>query len=76
MMMTPTALDPAKSLTRSIRQARLAEVALAIGGFGIGTGEFAIMGLLPDVAGNIGVSIPVAGHLVSAYALGVVVGAP
>jgi MFS transporter, DHA1 family, inner membrane transport protein len=76
MMMTPNSLDPAKSATGSMRQARLAEVALAIGGFGIGTGEFAIMGLLPDVAGNIGVSIPVAGHLVSAYALGVVVGAP
>jgi DHA1 family inner membrane transport protein len=54
----------------------LAEIALAVGGFGIGTGEFGIMGLLPDVAGDIGVSIPVAGHVISAYALGVVVGAP
>jgi DHA1 family inner membrane transport protein len=34
------------------------------------------MGLLPDVASDIGVSIPVAGHVISAYALGVVVGAP
>jgi MFS transporter, DHA1 family, inner membrane transport protein len=74
--MTPVALDPAKSSPRSIRQARLAEVALAVGGFGIGTGEFAIMGLLPDVANDTGVSIPVAGHVISAYALGVVVGAP
>ncbi len=51
-------------------------LALAVGGFGIGTGEFAIMGLLPEVAGDLGVSIPAAGHVISAYALGVVVGAP
>ncbi len=49
---------------------------LALGGLGIGTTEFVIMGLLPDVANDLGVSIPVAGHLISAYALGVVVGAP
>jgi DHA1 family inner membrane transport protein len=55
---------------------RWAELALAIGGFGIGTGEFVMMGLLPDVAGNFSVSIPAAGHIISAYALGVVVGAP
>jgi len=59
-----------------MRHVQLAEFALAVGGFGIGTGEFGIMGLLPDVAGDIGVSIPVAGHVISAYALGVVVGAP
>src|SRR5712671_6305768 len=53
-----------------------AELALAVGGFGIGTGEFAIMGLLPNVAGDLGVSVPRAGHLISAYALGVVIGAP
>lgn len=50
--------------------------ALAVGSFGIGTGEFAIMGLLPDVAGSLHVSEPEAGHLISAYALGVVIGAP
>jgi len=55
---------------------RWAELALAIGGFGIGTGEFVMMGLLPDVAGDFSVSIPAAGHVISAYALGVVVGAP
>ena len=55
---------------------RWAELALAIGGFGIGTGEFVMMGLLPDVAGDFSVSIPTAGHVISAYALGVVVGAP
>ncbi len=50
--------------------------ALAVGGFGIGTGEFVIMGLLPDVAATFDVSIPMAGYVISAYALGVVVGAP
>lgn len=49
---------------------------LALGGLAIGTTEFVIMGLLPDIASSINVSIPVAGHLISAYALGVVVGAP
>jgi MFS transporter, DHA1 family, inner membrane transport protein len=54
----------------------LAVIALAIGGFAIGTTEFVTMGVLPQVADGIGVSIPVAGHVISAYALGVVVGAP
>ena len=49
---------------------------LAMGGFGIGTGEFAIMGLMPGVAADRGVTEPQVGHLISAYALGVVVGAP
>ncbi|MBF0663183.1 MFS transporter [Rhodococcus sp. (in: high G+C Gram-positive bacteria)] len=50
--------------------------ALALGGFGIGTTEFMAMGLLPDIAAGLGVSEPTAGHVVSAYAAGVVVGAP
>ncbi|MFF4905164.1 MFS transporter [Streptomyces sp. NPDC001260] len=54
----------------------LALLALAIGAFGIGTTEFVIMGVLPEVAGDFGVSIPTAGLLVSGYALGVVLGAP
>ncbi|MEV8548259.1 MFS transporter [Streptomyces glaucescens] len=54
----------------------LALLALAVGAFGIGTTEFVMMGLLPDVAADLGISIPSAGHLVSAYALGVVIGAP
>ena len=54
----------------------LVEFALAMGGFGIGAGEFAAMGLLPDIARGVGVEIATAGHVVSAYALGVVVGAP
>ncbi|MEV8431309.1 MFS transporter [Streptomyces chartreusis] len=54
----------------------LALLALAVVAFGIGTTEFATMGLLPQIADGIGVSVPHAGNLVSAYALGVVVGAP
>ncbi|MFC4031271.1 MFS transporter [Streptomyces polygonati] len=54
----------------------LAILALAISAFGIGTTEFVMMGLLPNVADDLGTSVPTAGYLVSAYALGVVVGAP
>ncbi|MFK0291052.1 MFS transporter [Streptomyces sp. NPDC090442] len=54
----------------------LALLALAISAFGIGTTEFVMMGLLPDVAHDLGTSVPTAGYLVSAYALGVVIGAP
>lgn len=51
-------------------------LALAVASFGIGTTEFVIMGLLPEVAGSFGVTIPQAGYLVSGYAMGVVIGAP
>lgn len=51
-------------------------LSLAIGGFGIGLTEFVIMGILPDVATAFSISIPKAGHFISAYALGVVIGAP
>ena len=51
-------------------------LALAISAFAIGTTEFVIMGLLPEVARDLAVSIPSAGLLVSGYALGVAVGAP
>ncbi|MEK6477439.1 MFS transporter [Catalinimonas sp. 4WD22] len=51
-------------------------IALAIGGFGIGMTEFVIMGILPDVAKALEITIPQSGHFISAYALGVVVGAP
>ncbi|AFJ47385.1 MFS transporter [Shimwellia blattae] len=51
-------------------------LALAIGAFGIGTTEFSPMGLLPVIAQGVGVSIPTAGMLISAYAIGVMVGAP
>ncbi|MFB7077799.1 MFS transporter [Streptomyces sp. NPDC056308] len=54
----------------------LALLALAIGAFGIGTTEFVIMGLLPQVGADLGVSVPTAGFLVTGYALGVMIGAP
>ncbi|MBA1245736.1 MFS transporter [Pseudomonas japonica] len=52
------------------------EAAMALGSFAIGTGEFAIMGLMPDIAANLQLSEPQVGHAISAYALGVMVGAP
>lgn len=55
---------------------RLAELALALGGFGIGTGEFVIMGLMNRVATDLQVAVPDVGYAISSYALGVVVGAP
>jgi MFS transporter, DHA1 family, inner membrane transport protein len=64
------------SVAVSPAQARRALLALAVGGFGIGTGEFVIMGLLPDAARDLAITIPQAGHLISIYALGVVIGAP
>ena len=58
------------------RHALLATAALVLGGVAIGTTEFVTMGLLPQIAEGVGVSIPAAGHTISAYAAGVVVGAP
>jgi DHA1 family inner membrane transport protein len=55
---------------------KLAILALALGGFGIGTNEFVAMGLLPEIATSYHISEPTAGHVISAYALGVVIGAP
>ncbi|QXI26522.1 MFS transporter [Pseudomonas vanderleydeniana] len=52
------------------------EAAMALGSFAIGTGEFAIMGLMPDIAHNLQLTEPQVGHAISAYALGVMVGAP
>ncbi len=54
----------------------VAILALALGTFGIGTTEFVVMGMLPNVAADLGVDVPTAGQYVSSYALGVVVGAP
>ncbi|MGR6967913.1 MFS transporter [Geodermatophilus sp. URMC 61] len=51
-------------------------LALAIGAFGIGTTEFVVMGMLPEIADGLGVSVPSVGMLISAYAVGVVLGAP
>ena len=64
----PTAVRP--------RHLVVALLSLATGGFAIGTTEFVSMGLLPQLARGVEVSIPSAGHAISAYALGVVVGAP
>ncbi len=58
------------------RHASLATIALILGGVAIGTTEFVTMGLLPDIAAGVGVDIPSAGHTISAYAAGVVIGAP
>ena len=58
------------------RHFALAVLALAMGGFAIGTTEFVTMGLLPQIADGVDVSIPTGGHVISAYAVGVVVGAP
>ena len=57
-------------------KAGLPLLALAVGAFGIGVTEFSPMGLLPVIADGVGVSIPSAGMLISAYAIGVMVGAP
>jgi DHA1 family inner membrane transport protein len=67
-------MTPDSSLTS--RHVGLALLALATGGFAIGTTEFVTMGLLPQIADGVRISIPTAGHIVSAYAIGVVVGAP
>ena len=71
-----TAARPETDVPLSTRRVVVAIVALALGGFAIGTTEFVTMGLLPDIADGVGVDIPTAGGVVSAYALGVVVGAP
>lgn len=72
LVVTATDLDTS---TRA-RHVGLALLALALGGFAIGTTEFVTMGLLPDVAASIDRDIPTTGHIITAYALGVVVGAP
>jgi DHA1 family inner membrane transport protein len=73
-MATPTAAPdhakPAKILTRTPL------MALAVAAFGIGTSEFIIMGLLPNLAADFQVTIPKAGALVTGYALSVTIGAP
>lgn len=70
------ASDHDRAGPRSRIAVALIELALAVGSFGIGTGEFAIMGLLPNVAQEFGVTTPEAGYAISAYALGVFIGAP
>ncbi|RYE27308.1 MAG: MFS transporter [Sphingobacteriaceae bacterium] len=55
---------------------KISLISLAIGGFSIGMTEFLMMGVLPDISRSLHISIPTAGHLISVYALGVVIGAP
>ena len=72
--LTPT--KPERAYDARPRHVVVALLALAMGGFAIGTTEFVSMGLLPQLARGVDVTIPAAGHAISAYALGVVVGAP
>ncbi|HET7279439.1 MAG TPA: MFS transporter [Dermatophilaceae bacterium] len=72
----PTAPTDEEYRRAGARRVFIATVALVLGGFGIGTTEFVTMGLLPDIAQGLRVSIPSAGHAISAYAVGVVIGAP
>nr|WP_237709032.1 MFS transporter [Citricoccus sp. CH26A] len=76
--MPPTAAGSSASPASSARPRRILPgiLALALGGFAIGTTEFAIMGLLPQAVADLQVDLPAGGILISAYALGVVVGAP
>src|SRR3954454_23924060 len=67
---------PADQRSLSTVRIVIAVVALALGGFAIGTTEFVTMAVLPEIAADVGADIPTAGHLISVYALGVVVGAP
>lgn len=77
---TPLDAEAAASATPAVAapgaNPGLVLAALAMGGFSIGTTEFAAMSLLPDFAPDIGIDAPTAGHVISAYALGVVIGAP
>ncbi|MBP6796842.1 MAG: MFS transporter [Luteimonas sp.] len=70
----PASVPGASGLVPRHRALLLA--ALSLGGFAIGTSEFSAMGLMPDMVEGFGVTEPQVGHLISAYALGVVVGAP
>ena len=76
MTLTDTRQLDFDTVTASPRRILAATVALVLGGFAIGTTEFVTMGLLPQIADGLSVSIPSAGHAISAYAAGVVIGAP
>ncbi len=74
---SPATVAPEERRSRPSRvPAGVSLAALALGGLAIGTTEFASMGVLPGFAADLGVSVPTAGIAISAYALGVVVGAP
>jgi len=65
----------APALAVAPRQRALILTGLSLGGFAIGTSEFASMGLMPNLVADLGVSEPQVGRLISTYALGGVVGA-
>ena len=71
-----SAPSPAVERVAAPGKVALVLLALAMGGFAIGVTEFAAMSVLPDFAAGLGVDEPTAGHVISAYAAGVVVGAP
>ena len=73
---SPTTAPAATQVEGQVAHFGWAVFALAMGGFAIGTTEFVTMGLLPQIAEGVAVTIPTAGHVISAYAVGVVVGAP
>ena len=75
---SPGAAASASSAARPLspRAVKLILFALGMGGFAIGTSEFSVMGLMPEIARGLGINEPQVGHVISAYALGVVVGAP
>jgi DHA1 family inner membrane transport protein len=77
-MQESTPIQPAQNSgqRRQVHSAGLVHLVLAVGGFAIGTTEFASMSLLPYFSRDLGIDAPTAGHVISAYALGVVVGAP
>lgn len=68
--------DTVKEAQRRAPMVGAAQAALALGGFAIGTTEFAAMSFLPAYTADLGVDAPTGGHAISAYALGVVIGAP
>ncbi|XVX19912.1 MFS transporter [Actinomycetota bacterium] len=75
-MTAPTTTPPTAPSSGRGSHVGLATAALVLGGFSIGTTEFVSMGLLPQIAETLKISIPTAGHIISAYAMGVVIGAP
>ena len=76
LLTLPASTTPARPGRPHTHHLALVVIALVLGGFGIGITEFVTMGLLPQIAEDVGVDLPAAGHVISAYAVGVVVGAP
>jgi DHA1 family inner membrane transport protein len=75
-METVASVEVAPSATVTPRHRALILTALTLGGFAIGTSEFSAMGLMPEMVKSFSITEPQVGHIISMYALGVVVGAP